>query len=230
MFDLNINEIDFIKSIAVFYLFIFTNLLLSLFTCRQVEYVKSNSLIIKIVAFLIFFFLITRLTDTGFLQFVPPIQKLIYSFFYFLLFLVTTRIDISIMIAIVIIIFILYFIELNKQYYLELNKNIKTDNDKKTYNSYSNYWFTLDFPHKIRLLKIKPNHFNIINKIEFFLYVCGLLLFIFGFIAYGGEMRELLNNNKNLTWTNVFTYTKNCDLKENKSLIYYFKKGLNLSF
>ena len=228
MSDLNINQIDFIKSIAVFYLFIFTNFLLSLFTCHQVEFIKSNNFIIKIIAFFIFFFLITLLTDTGSLQFVPPIQKLIYSFFYFLIFLITTRVDISITIVIVIIIFILYFIELNKKYYLELSNTIIKDNDKTIYNNYSKYWITLDYPHKIRLLKIEPSHFFYIDKIEYFLYILSGLLLIFGFIAYGGEIKDLFNNNKNLTWIDIFTYTKNCNLKENKSLIYYFKKGLNL--
>ena len=226
--NLNDYQIDFIKSIAIFYLFIFTNLLLSLFTCHQIDFIKNNNLIIKIIAFFIFFFLITDLTDTGALQFIPPIQKLVYSFFYFCLFLLSTRIDITVMIAIIVLIFILYFIELNKKYYLELNNSVKTNDEKNIYDSYSRYWITLDYPYKIRLFKIKPSHFNIINKIEYFIYVLGLFLIIIGFVAYGGEMRELYSTNKNLSLIDIFTNTKNCNLKETKSLFYYFKRGLNL--
>jgi hypothetical protein len=228
MNNLNVNQIDFIKSIAVFYLFIFTNLLLSLFTCHQVHFIQNNSFIIKIAAFLIFFFLITNITDSGALQFVPPIQKLIYSLFYFCIFLLSTRLDISIMITIVVIIFILFFIELNKKYYLELNKNIKIDDDKITYDGYSQFWITLDNPYRIRLLKIQPSHFDVINQLEYVLYIIGRLLLIVGFIAYGGEMRDLFSKNKNISWTDIFNNTKNCDLKETKSLFYYFKRGLNL--
>ena len=149
---------------------------------------------------------------------------------YFIIFLITTRLDFKVMIIVLMLVFIIYFIELNKDYYLELGKNIRNKNDKSLYTHYTKHWITLDFPYKIRLLPIQEAHFKIINKIEYILYIFIYILLILGLIAYGGEIKDTLVRKKNLTWIDVFTDTKICNLNERKSFIHYLKIGLGLKY
>ena len=228
--EISTTQADLIKSFAIFYLIIFSNTVMGLFTCHQITLLQKNKTILLFIAFLLFYFLVTLVSNTGFLEFVPPMQKLIYTFMYFIIFLITTRLDYRVMIMVLILIFTIYFIELNKDYYLELGKNIHDKNDKSIYNHYTKYWVTLDFTYKIRLFPINNTHFKIINKIEYILYIFIYILLILGLIAYGGEIKETLIRKKNLTWIDVFTNTTICNLKERKSFIYYLKTGLGLKY
>ena len=228
--EISTTQADLIKSFAIFYLIIFSNTVMGLFTCHQITLLQKNKTILLFIAFLLFYFLVTLVSNTGFLEFVPPMQKLIYTFMYFIIFLITTRLDFRVMIIVLILVFIIYFIELNKDYYLELGKNIYNKNDKSLYSHYTKHWVTLDFPYKIRLFPINNTHFKIINKIEYILYIFIYILLILGLIAYGGEIKETLIRKKNLTWIDVFTDTEICNLNERKSFIHYLKIGLGLKY
>jgi hypothetical protein len=149
---------------------------------------------------------------------------------YFIIFLITTRLDFRVMLVVLILIFVIYFIEINKDYYLEMGKNIHDKNDKFIYNHYTKHWITLDLPYKIRLLPIQDSHFKIINKIEYILYIFIYILLILGLIAYGGEIKDTLVRRKHLSWIDVFTDTEICNLKERKSFIHYLKIGVGLKY
>lgn len=223
--EISIGQVDLIKSFAVFYLIIFSNTVLGLFTCQQINFIQKNKHVLIIIAFSLFYFLVTLVSDTGNLEFIPPIQKLIHTIIYFLIFLITTRLDFRVMFAVLSLIFIIYFIEINKNYYLELGKTIHDKKENAIYNEYTKYWITLDYPYKIRLFIVRPEDFIIINKIEYVLYSLIYLLLILGFIAYCGEIKNTLIKNKHLTWIDVFTDTKICNLKDRKSFWHYLKIG-----
>jgi len=223
--EISIGQADLIKSFAVFYLIIFSNTVLGLFTCQQVNFVQKNKHVLIVIAFSLFYFLVTSVSNTGDLEFIPPIQKLIYTIIYFMIFLITTRLDFRVMFAVLFIIFTIYFIEINKNYYLELGNKIHDTNDKNIYDNYMKFWITLDYPYKIRLFPIKTEHFIIINKIEYLLYSLIYILLIFGFIAYCGEIKDTLVKHKHLSWVDVFTDTEICKLNERKPFWYYLKIG-----
>jgi len=226
--EISIYQADLIKSFAIFYLIIFSNTVLGLFTCHQIQMLQKNKMLLIIIAFLLFYFLVTVVSETGYLEFIPPLQKLLYAFVYFFIFLITTRLDFRVMLAVLMLIFVIYFIELNKDYYIELGKTIQNKNDKLIHNDYTKYWLTLDFPYKIRLFPLKNEHFIIINKIEYILYIFIYILLIVGLIAYGGEIKDTLVRRKNLSWIDVFTDTEICNIKERKSFMHYVKLGLGL--
>jgi hypothetical protein len=226
--EISIYQVDLIKSFAIFYLIIFSNTVMGLFTCHQLQIFQKNKIILILIAFLLFYFLVITVSKTGYLEFIPPLQKLIYAFVYFFIFLITTRLDFRVMFAVLIIIFLIYFIELNKDYYIELGKNIQNKNDKSIYNDYTKYWITLDYPYKIRLFLLKKDHFSLINKIEYILYISIYILLIIGLIAYRGEIKDTLVRRKNLSWIDVFTDTEICNIKERKHFMHYVKLGLGL--
>ena len=224
--EISIGQSELIKSVAVFYLIIFTNTVLGLFTCEQINLIKKNKTVLVFIAFILFYFLVTLASKTENRQFIPPIQKLIYTVFYFMIFLITTRLDFRVMFAVLALIFTIYFIEINKNYYLELGKTIEDTNDKKNYDQYTKYWVTLDYPYKIRLFPVRSEDFIIINKIEYVLYSLIYILLILGFIAYRGEIKDTLVKNKHLSWLDVFTDTEICKLNERKPFWHYIKIGL----
>jgi len=226
--EISVNQADLIKSFAIFYLIIFSNTVLGLFTCHQIHFLQKNKFVLVCIAFLLFYFLATMASETGHIELIPPIQKLIYTIFYFVLFLITTRLDFRIMVTVLAIIFIIYFIEINKDYYLNLYNSIHDNNEKKVYEHYKKYWVTMDYPYQIRLFPVTTKDFVIINKIEYILYLSIYLLLILGFIAYTGEIKDTLVRRKNLTWFDVFTDTEICNLKERKSFIHYLKAGISV--
>ena len=223
--EISINQSDLIKSFAVFYLIIFSNTVLGLFTCQQINFIQKNKSILIIIAFSLFYFLVTLVSETGNIEFIPPIQKLMYTIIYFIIFLITTRLDFRVMFTVLPLIFIIYFIEINKNYYLELGKTIQDKKEKAIYDQYTKYWITLDYPYQIRLFQVRPEHFIIINKIEYILYSLIYMLLILGFIAYCGEIKDTLVKNKHLSWIDVFTDTQICKLNEKKSFWHYLKIG-----
>jgi hypothetical protein len=209
------NQADLIKSFAIFYLLLVTNYVgASMFTCFQVKYIRSHKYIQLLMAFFIFYFLVTLVSDTDTIKYIPPIEKLIYSIVYFIIFLIAMRLDIRITIFVFSLIFIIYFFEINKTFYLH-NKNIK----KK-------YWITLN---EYKAIEVKNNHFKIMNQIEKLIYYLIMFLLIVGIIHYRGEIYDTLNNNKNLSIFDILFNTTNiCKLKHNKDFLHYFRKGLNI--
>ena len=115
--EISLYQTELLKSVAIFYLLILGNFITGLFTCQQKNFIQNNKLVQTIVAFGLFYFLVTLVSETGNLEFIPPIQKLIYTFFYFFVFLLSIRLDFRVMVAIIILVILIYFIELNKDYF-----------------------------------------------------------------------------------------------------------------
>ena len=219
------NQTEIIKSLAIFYLLLITSYIGDgLFTCFQLKFIHSHRLFQILMGFFIFYFLVTIVSDTSDLKSTPPIEKAIYSMIYFIVFLFLMRLNITITMFVVILIFILYFIELNTQFYLQKKEysNKDTDTDK------SNYWITLDFPFKLRVLPVKSSHFLNLNIVEQILYYFIVVLVILGFISYGGELKDTLKQSQNITWVDIIMDTNICKLTNKKGFWDYFKIGLGI--
>jgi hypothetical protein len=233
MLDTLINEIsqnqaDLIKSFAIFYLLLVGNYVgTSIFTCFQIQYLRKNKWLQLLISFLLFYFLVTLISNTGKLEFTPPIEKLLNSLLYFIGFLVVMRLDLRISAFVLLLIFIIYFLELNKDFYLDRGREITDPVDQDIYNS-NRYWITLNWPHKIRLFKVNSTDFKLINQIENIIYNIILILLVLGFIAYRGEIHDTVKRNKDLTWFEVITNTDICRLKNRKTFLHYLKVGLGL--
>lgn len=226
--DISATQADLIKSFALFYLLLVGNFVAkSIFTCVQINHIQKHKWLQLLIAFLLFYFLVTVISDTGKVKFTPPIEKLFNSLFYFMGFLILMRLDVSISVLVLILIFILYFIELNKDFYLEKGTNINDQIDKDIYDS-NKYWITLDWPYKIRWFKVKLTDFSMLNKVETVIYYAIIGLLVVGFISYGGEIRDTVKNNKKLTWIDVITDTEICRLQNRKSFWHYLTTGLGL--
>lgn len=137
------------------------------------------------------------------------------------------RLDMRISAVVLLLIFILYFLELNKDFYLERGANINDPIDQDIYNS-NKYWITLEWPYKIRLFRVHKKDFRLINQVETIIYYVILFLLVVGFISYGGEIHDTLKRTKNLTWFDVVSDTNICRLKDRKSFLHYLKVGLGL--
>lgn len=228
--EISQNEANMIKSFAIFYLLLVGNYVgSSIFTCFQIDYIKQHKWVQLLTSFLLFYFLVILVSDTGNLEYTPPIEKLIYSIIYFMGFLVVMRLDIRISILVLLLIFIIYFLELNKEFYLERGTSIVSSLDRNIYEE-NQYWITLNWPYKIRLLKIKSNHFTIINQIESIMYYLILILLVIGFISYGGEIHDTLKKSKNVTWIDIITNTDVCKLNNGKNFSHYLKVGMGLKW
>jgi hypothetical protein len=175
----------------------------------------------------LFYFLVTLLSNTGKLEYTPPIEKFVYSLFYFIGFVVVMRLDLRVTAMVLFLIFVIYFLELNKDFYLDSGSKIDNPLDQDIYNS-NKYWITFDFPFKIRLFPVEANDFVMINKVETIIYYSILFLLVIGFISYGGEISDTLKRSKNLTWVDVFSDTDVCHLTDRKSFLHYLKLGLGI--
>lgn len=226
--EISVFQADIIKSFAVFYLLLIGGQIQTgMFTCFQLNYIKSHKWIQLITGFMLFFFLVTLVSDTGKLEFTPPIEKMMYSVVYFLGFLLIMRVDLVITIIILMLIFVIYFIELNKSFYLEEGSKINDPLNQRIYND-NQYWITFTWPKKIRLFKVKKSDFTFINKFESLIYYIIGCLLVVGFISYGGEIKDTLIHSKNLTWMEVITDTDVCVIKNKKSFFHYLKIGLGV--
>jgi hypothetical protein len=230
---LTINEIsqtqaDLIKSFAIFFLLLVGNYVgSSIFTCFQITYIQNNKWLQIVISFFLYYFLVTLVSDTGKLEFTPPIEKFVYSVLYFIGFLIVMRLDFMISALVLLLIFIVYFLELNKDFYLERGKSIDNLDDEEVYSD-NKYWITFNYPFKIRLFKVYNKDFKYINQIETLIYYTVIFLLVIGFISYGGEIHDTIRHNKNLTWIDVILDTNICKLKNRKSFLHYLKVGLGL--
>jgi hypothetical protein len=226
--EISQNQADLIKSFAIFYLLMVGNFVDdSIFTCFQIDFIRKHKWIQLFISFLLFYFLVSLVSDTGNLEFTPPIEKLVYSIFYFIGFLILMRLDTRISALVLLLIFIIYFLELNKDFYLDGRRDINSPLDEDIYNS-NQYWITFDWPYKIRLFKVEEKDFIWINKLETIIYYITILLLLIGFISYGGEIHDTVKNSKNLTWIDVITKANICRIKDRKSFWHYLKVGLGL--
>ena len=209
MFDIGFNQIDLIKSIALFYLLLSTSFILEILTCSQKNQIKENKYIQYTIAFFIFYFLVTLVTNKLNL---PPIEQLFHTIFYFIIFIITTRLDLHIISIILLLVFIVFFIEINKDYY-----SIK---DNKL------YWITL------KQLNINIGHVNkeqlqILTHIETIIYYIICILLVFGLIVYRGELKTLTHGTT-ISLYNLFINTNNCSLQYKKTIWEYFKIGITI--
>ena len=226
--EISVFQADLIKSFAIFYLFVVINYIgPSLFPCSEINYIYSHRWFQLIISFLLFYFFIILVSDTGKLEFTPPIEKLINSFFYFIGFLFVMRLDMKITLIVLCLIFTIYFIELNKDFFLERGKEIHNSSDKMIYDD-NMYWITQNWPFKVRLFPVNNETFTIINKVETILYYIIIFLLVLGVISYGGEIRDTVSKSKNVTWLDVISNTGICKLKNRKSFWHYLKMGLGI--
>jgi hypothetical protein len=226
--EISVFQADLIKSFAIFYLFVVINYIgPSLFPCYEINYINSHKWFQLLISFMLFYFLIILVSDTGKLEFTPPIEKLINSFFYFIGFLFVMRLDMKITLIVLFLIFTIYFIELNKDFYLEKGKEIYNSSDKRVYND-NMYWITLNWPTRLRLFPVNNETFTIINKVETILYYIIVFFLVIGVISYGGEIHDNVSKSKNVTWIDVISDTSICKFKTRKSFWHYFKIGLGL--
>lgn len=226
--EISVFQADLIKSFAIFYLLLVVNYVTgSLFACYEINYIKTHKWFQLMLSFLLFYFLVILVSDTGRLEFTPPIEKLINSFFYFIGFLFVMRLDMTITLIVLFLIFTIYFIEVNKDFYLKKGKDVRNSLDQTIYND-NKYWITLHWPFNVRLFPVNKNDFILINKIETILYYIIVFLLVIGVISYGGEIHDTVKKSKNLTWLDVITDTSICKLKDRKGFLYYLKVGFGM--
>jgi hypothetical protein len=75
------------------------------------------------------------------------------------------------------LVFLIYFIELNKDFYLDKETHITNSHDRLIYND-NKYWITFNWPFKIRLFPVSNTDFKLINKFETIIYYIIVLLLI----------------------------------------------------
>ena len=226
--EISVFQADLIKSFAIFYLLLVGNYIgTSLFACYEINYIKSHKWFQFTLSFLLFYFLVILLSNTGNLEFTPPIEKLINCFFYFIGFLFVMRLDMKITLIVLTLIFSIYFIELNKDFYLDKGKEIYSQLDQSIYND-NKYWFTLNWPFRVRLFPVNNEIFTTINKVETIIYYMIVFLLVIGVLSYGGEIHDTVSKSKNLTWLDVITDTNVCKLKNRKGFCHYLKVGLGM--
>jgi hypothetical protein len=217
-------QADLIITFAMFYMIIFSNTIRNLLACHQMKFLENNKYIVLLTSFILFYFLCSLVSNTGHLKYVPPIQKLLYTIGYFFLLLITTRLDFKITFAVLGLIFLIYFIELNKNFY----STAKDPNSNFPKNDYMTHWITLDYPFKIRLFPFDKKHIELIETLEWALYILMYVLIILGVISYGGEIKDTLNNKKNVTWVDVLFSNKLCNIKDRRPFMHYLKLGIGL--
>ena len=216
--EITYTQADMVKSFAAFLMIIFgARIGDSLINCEQLEFLKNSKWFNLTASFFLFYFLVSIFSNTGNFEEISPIVKFVYSIIYFLVFIIVMRLDMRISIFVFILIFTIYFIELNKDYYL----------DEKNKNKNNDFLISIDWPFKIQMIPINHEFFTTLNKIENLLFYAILLLLVFGFISYGGEIKDTVKSSK-LTWIDVVTNTKFCKIKDRKGFWYYFKMGLGL--
>lgn len=224
-------QADLIITIAMFYMIILSNTVKNILTCHQIHFLENNKYILLFTSFMLFYFLCSLVSNTGHLKYVPPIQKLLYTIFYFFILLLTTRLDFKITFAVLGLIFLLYFIELNKSFYSngdETNNSKDVSDQDSLKNDYNKHWITIDFPFRIRLFEFNEQHLEFIEKVEWILYIFIYVLIVLGVISYGGELKETFKNKKNITWHDVLFNNKVCNIKDRQPFIHYVKVGLGL--
>ena len=125
-------QTEIIISIAIFFMVIVGNFVAtSLFTCFQINFIQSHFFVQIVISFFLFYFLVSLVSNVGDLEYTPPLEKFFYSFICFTIFLIFMRLDFRIMLIVLSLVFFVYFIELNKQFYIDLGPTIQSSSKKK---------------------------------------------------------------------------------------------------
>ena len=167
-------EIDIVKVLLIFYLLIFSSQIHNIFTSLKINLITTNIVFQYILIFLVFFFLVSSISSTEKLKNINPIQKLIYSIFYFILFIFTLKINNVLRNIIIILLSLSYFLDMIHDHYYSLIH--KTTNRL-------HYWFTWKYP-TIKLFPVKIQQINVLNQINIYLIYIIYSLFIIGIIFH----------------------------------------------
>lgn len=206
-----------IAALSAFYLIVFSTYLSFLFTCNVDNAIKNNQKLIIVMGYFLFFYLVTIANKT--LIDDHPIENMLITLLYYIVFLFTTRMDIKITFIAILIIFIINFMELNKEHYRLLMKN-KTD-DKKI------YWFTLHKPININLFEANESQLIFINDIQHILNYGLYILIAVGFLSFYGEMKYM-KKNKNMPFYKLFFDRNICELRDNRSIYQNILHAINI--
>lgn len=166
-------EVDLIKVLVIFYLLIYSAQIDTVLPNLKINNFSNNIVIKYIIIFFIFFFLVSSISDTKQLVNIDPIQKLIYSIIYFILFIFTLKINTNIRNIIFILLIISFFINMNYQHYTELLKN----------SGHQQYWVSWKYP-SINLFPVNLNQLNFIYKLNNYLYYIIFIILVIGLIQY----------------------------------------------
>jgi hypothetical protein len=229
--SIKINKIvsDIVSIFIAFYCILYASKAKTIFTCQQDIINKNHRFIQYIFTFGIFYFVALFLNKTE-LE-LPPIQKLINCFIYFILFIIINRLDYRLTITVLGLFCLLYFIFLNKEYYytvdtstntVELNNNSKnstnlvsilnknSSNVEQSAKIIQNhqYWLTIDFPFVVRLFPVTIPQYYYLSLLNKFIVVSIVLCGILGFFNYIGLLKYSFKNN--ITFYNIFFENPNC--------------------
>ena len=167
-------EIDILKVLFIFYLLIFSAQIHNIITSLTITKLTNNIVFQYILIFFFFFFLVSAISNTPNLINIEPIQKLIYSIFYFALFILTLNIHNTLRCIIFILLIICYFVDMNYEHYYILLKN----NPNKKY-----YWITWRYP-IINIYQVNLHQLYVLNKINTYLIYSIYILFFIGVILF----------------------------------------------
>ena len=229
--DVKVNLLvtDLVAIFIAFYGILYVSQVSSIFTCQQNMINKNNKIYQYIFTFGIFYFVATLVNKTE--LDLPPIQKLINCFIYFILFLIVNRLDYRLTVTVLALFCFLYFITLNKEYYftvnpttntVELNNNLansskvvslinsSSENIEKSAATIENhqYWITMDYPFTIRLFAVNLPEYYYLSTLIKFIVVITIILIIIGFIQYYGLLKYTFDNN--VTIYNIIFENPNC--------------------
>ena len=206
-----------IAALSAFYLIVFSTYLSFLFTCNVDNAIKNNQKLIIVMGYFLFFYLVTIANKT--LLDDHPIENMLITLIYYIIFLFTTRMDIKITFIAVLIIFIINFMEINKDHYRLLIEH-KT-NDEKI------YWITLHKPISLNLFEVTESQLRFINDIQHILNYGLYLLIAIGFLSFYGEIKYL-KGNKNISIVKLFFDRNICDLRNNRSIYQNILHAINI--
>ena len=173
MIELIDYQIDILKVLFVFYLLIFSSQIHNIFTSLKITKFTDNIGIQYILIFCVFFFFVSSISNTKKLMDIEPIQKLIYSIFYFILFILTLKINTILRNIIFTLLILCYFLDMNYDHYYILLMN-NSNNNKY-------YWITWKYP-SINMFPVNLQQLDVLNKINIYLTYCIYILFTFGII------------------------------------------------
>ena len=229
--SVEINRIvsNIVSILIAFYCILYASKAQIIFTCQQDAINKKYKFLQYIFTFGIFYFLAVFVDKTE--VELPPVQKLINCFFYFILFLIINRLDYTLTIIVLGLFCLLYFIFLNKEYYytvdpatntVELNTNSKNsmklvskiskysldiEKSSKIIQSHQ-YWITIDYPFTLRLFKVTIPQYYYLSLLNKFIVLCIIICSILGFINYIGLLKYTYKNN--ITLYNILFENPNC--------------------
>lgn len=198
-----------IAALAAFYLIVFSTYLSFLFTCNVDNAIKNNQTLIIVMGYFLFFYLVTLSNKT--LADDHPIGNMVLTLVYYIVFLLTTRMDIKITFIAVLIIFIINFMEINKEHYRVLLESKNNTNNKI-------YWITIKYPFEINLFQVTNEQLRIVNDIQYLLNYGLYILIAIGFLSFYGEMKYI-KGDKNVSLVKIFFDRNICKIRDNRTIL-----------